>query len=336
MKAVNPKTGKPITILRTESTITKNARTLLWYRAGLSGSLDKWQRWSIIITEDDPLTIRPDLVFLYNEPTTELIQKWKVWIETATNESFIIATPKWLEALRLNAATNPSILATVEIYQRYPFLPDLKETDTKSQWLLCIAQLMRFHKLITPLYLNNSSNIFRGTIKVIDQSESSDILVPSVWLIQQYFVPVKANRAAEINQALEKNIDCKSIDKIVLLNEKIYNDLPSSNKIEQINIGRRLTYYDVLTYIKTSVPKDTIVIFSNSDIYLDNSLKQLYSVDLEKKFLALLRYDVGDSPKTDPILFGPRADSQDTWILWSSSLDFEITQADFGFNFGET
>lgn len=334
MKAVNPKTGKPITILRTEATLTKNNRTLLWYRTGLTGSLDKWQRWSVIVTEDDPIDFKPDIVFLYNQPTQELITKWSNWLQTATNESFIIATPKWLEALRLNAATNPSVLATTEIYQRYPFLPNLKDTDTKSQWLLCIAQLMRFHQFVTPLYLNNTSNVFRGILKVIDEHSTSESLVPSVWLIQQYFTPSRAARQREITQTLEKNIACSTVDKIVLLNEKIYPDLPQSPKLEQVNIGKRLTYYDVLTYIKTSVPKDTIVVFANSDIYIDKTIRQLYSVNLDKKFLALLRYDVSDSPNEEPTLFGPRADSQDTWVVWSSSLDFEITQSDFGFSFG--
>lgn len=336
MRAINPKTGKPITILKTEATITKNNRTLLWYRQGLTGTLEKWRRWSTLVTEDDPLDFQPDIVFLHTPPTPELTAKWKSWLLTATNASFIIATPKWLEALRLNAAVIPSLLATTEIYQRYPFLPDLKDTDPKSQWLLTIAQLMRFHQLVTPLPLtdNAESKIFTGKITLIDHAASSDSLVPSVWLIQQYFVPSKAKREREIRLALEKNLACPTVDKIVLLNEKIYLDLPASSKLEQVNIGKRLTYYDMLSYIKVSVPKDTIVVFSNSDIYVDDSLRQLYSIDLNKKFLALLRYDVQENPAEEPVLFGPRADSQDTWILWSSSLDFEITPNDFGFNFG--
>jgi len=337
MKAVNPKTGKPITIMRTETHITKTNRTLLWYRDGLKGAKSTWCRWATLVTEDDPLDFKPDIVFLYNEPTLETKTKWQKWLETATNETFIIATPKWLEALRLNLAVESSILATTEIYQRYPFLQDLKDTEPKTSWILNIAQLMRFNVFVTPLPIitdQQSTPIFRGQIRVIEPDTFSETCVPQIWLIQQYFVAPKAQRAREITQTLEKNIACKSIDKIVLLNEKIYNDLPKSDKLSQVNINKRLTYLDVLQYIKDNVPKDTIVVFSNSDIYMDDSLRLLYSLDLNKKLLALLRYDVPESGHNDAKLFGPRADSQDTWILWSSSLDFDLTNNDFGFNFG--
>jgi hypothetical protein len=334
MKAINPKTGKPISIMRTETHITKTNRTLLWYREGLVGDVSKWQRWSTLVTESDPLDFKPDIIFLYEEPTEELKEKWSTWLKTATNESFIIATPKWLEALKLNLAVEASILATNEIYQRYPFLPNLSNDAPKTTWLLCIAQLMRFHVFVSPLQITDTEPaIFRGSIKIIESTANASNIVPEIWLIQQYFVAQKPQRAREINKVLDKNISCKSIDKIVLLNEKIYNDLPKSDKLIQENIGKRLTYLDVLYYIKNSIPKDTIVIFSNSDIYMDNTLNQIYSIDLQKKFLALLRYDVSDLTE-EATLFGPRADSQDTWIVWSSSIDFELTEEDFGFNFG--
>lgn len=331
MKAVNPKTGKPITIMRTEANLTKTNRTLLWFRDGLTGSNDRWQRWSTIITEDDPIVFEPDIIFLYGIPTSELKEKWTKWFCNSP-KSFIIASPQWLVALKLNVSTNSSILATTEIYQRYPFLTELKDTDSKDKWLLCIAQMMRFHKFVVPVEIKNEQNIFNGTIKVIDHYSIAENVVPAIWLIQQYYQPTKSQRAKEINRTLEKNIECTSIDKIILLNEKLYDDIPTSSKIEQVNINHRLTYYDVLNYIKTHIPKDTIVIFANSDIYMDSTLNQLYNIDLHMKFLALLRYDV--QVDAEPVIFGPRADSQDTWIVWSSSIDFEITEADFGFNFG--
>lgn len=324
MKAINPKTGKPITIMRSAATITKTNRTALWTAAATvpaTGPGAKQNPWSVIITEDDP--IQPaDIVFLYNKPTEELKQKWSEWLATRQDGVLIIATPTWLEALRLNVAINPSLLATTELYQRYPYLPDLKESDSKETWILSICQLMRFNRLITNKSIDNKAQIFKGLL--LQQQQQA----PQVWLIQQYYQEANAERAKELEYVLEKNINNPYIDKIVLLNEKIYDQL-SSPKIHQVNIGHRLTYYDVLTYIKSDVPKDTIVIFSNSDIYLDDTLRHLYSLDLDKKFLALLRYEMPDD-----VLFGPRADSQDTWILWSSSVDFDITKEDFGFNFG--
>lgn len=312
--------------MRSSATITKTNRTVIWQTT----SQEQQQRWSVIITEDDP--VQPaDIVFLYGKITEELKQKWTAWLKTKQGDPLLIATPSWIEALRLNVATNPSMLATTELYQRYPYLPDLKETDSKEAWILSICQLMRFNRLVTNKPIDNSAQIFKGLLLLQQQQQEQEQQQPQIWLIQQYYQASALQRAKEIDLVLENNINNPYIDKIILLNEKIYDQttLLSSPKIQQVDIGHRLTYYDVLTYIKNEVPKDTIVVFANSDIYLDNTLRQLYALDLNKKFLALLRYEMPDNT-----LFGPRADSQDTWILWSSSVDFDITQEDFGFNFG--
>lgn len=113
MKAINPKTGKPISIMRSSATITKTNRTVIWQTT----SQEQQQRWSVIITEDDP--VQPaDIVFLYGKITEELKQKWTAWLKTKQGDPLLIATPSWIEALRLNVATNPSMLATTELYQR--------------------------------------------------------------------------------------------------------------------------------------------------------------------------------------------------------------------------
>jgi hypothetical protein len=62
-----------------------------------------------------------------------------------------------------------------------------------------------------------------------------------------------------------------------------------------------------------------MVAFANADIYLDDSWRLLWSTDLETpKFLALLRWDVDTEGKAT--LFGPRADSQDTWVVSSNAV----------------
>jgi hypothetical protein len=108
--------------------------------------------------------------------------------------------------------------------------------------------------------------------------------------------------------------------------------LPDNSKLEQIVIGKRLTYYDVLKYIKTNILTETYIVFSNNDIYLDNTVCALYSIDMNKRFLALLRND--DKGNGESKLFGPRPDSQDTWVISSSSLDFDPTEEEFGFHVG--
>jgi hypothetical protein len=278
----------------------------------------------------------PDIVFIYGKHTETLEAQWTEWLTVATNKTLMIATPTWMEKLRLNAAIHEFVLATTEMYQRYPFLPDLTEKNSEIEWILSISQLMRFHKIVAAnpgLEDYTEGSVYKGKIQVIDTNAAAETTVPPIWLIQQYFVPPKAARAREIRQTLEKNVACPLIDKIVLLNEKSY-DLPESPKIQQVTNQKRLTYKDILVYVKNHVPKDTIVVFSNSDIYMDSTLRALYAVDLNKKFLALLRYETAEDPKVEPKLFGPRPDSQDTWILWSTSIDFEPSDEDFGFNFG--
>jgi hypothetical protein len=334
MKAINPKTGKPIHIMRTEAQLTKTNRTLLWHNQSLQGSMQRWQRWSLLVTDAASLSTcpNPDLVLLYDTPTDTDVPVWKSWFERSTNSTLCLLTPEWLVALKMNATDQSSLLVTSEIQSRYPYLPNLTLKDTKEAWVLLFAQLMRFHKLVSPTPLvNPATPIFTGEIRNIAKDAAAEKIVPAVYLIQQYYEPSRAQRAREIKEALQKNIECDLIDKIILLNESKCV-IPICEKVRQTVIGHRLTYLDVLTYVKSQVPSDTIVVISNSDIYMDSTLRLLYSIDLERKFLALLRYDVPESG--EPKLFGPRPDSQDTWIFWSSSIDFPISQEDFNFSFG--
>lgn len=331
MKAVHPKTGKPISIIRTETQITKTNRTLLWHTPTLSES-PRWQRWSVLVTDPDSLKTQknPEIAFIYNIENNEEKAKWSTWLQNFSNETLLIGTTQALKELNLRPENYDSVLSTEDFASRYPFLPSLKDTDSITDWVSNIATLMRFHRIVSPFEMPKSE--FNGTILNIAPNATAEATVPPVYLIQQYFESTTVKRQQEIDQVLNENIKCEYIDKIVLLNEKQYTKLPKTSKLEQVIIGKRLTYLDVIRYIKNSVPRDVIVVFSNSDIYLDETICGLYSIDLEKKFLSLLRYDI--TPDKPPTLFGPRPDSQDTWILWSSSIDFEPTEEDFGFTFG--
>jgi len=331
MRAVHPKTGKPIQIIRTEAQITKTNRHLLWFSKGLSGP--RFQRWSILVSDHDAISsyTEPDIVLINGEPTEEAIQAWSAWLKTTTKttETLLIVAPQWMKHLRLTANTS-SLLVTTELYQRYPFLPDLATDAPQEEWVAAIATLMRFQVLVTTTPLSTTTT-FKGRNLVIPPN-STDEVVPPIYLIQQYFVPEKAARANEIRKALDQNLACPYIDKVVLLNEKRHQLPHGSSKLLEVVIGRRMTYLDVFKYIQSSVPKNALVVFANSDIYLDETLRLLYSLDMDKRFLSLLRYDVDQQGQIK--LFGPRPDSQDTWIVAASSIDFEPTEADFGFSFG--
>jgi hypothetical protein len=82
---------------------------------------------------------------------------------------------------------------------------------------------------------------------------------------------------------------------------------------------------------------ETLCCFANADIAIDDETwGDLWNLNLKNTFLALLRWDVPESGDLrEATLFGPRADSQDTWIvragdvaargpsLWNS-LDFQF------------
>ena len=116
-------------------------------------------------------------------------------------------------------------------------------------------------------------------------------------LVTTYYKPKNKEREEEINRCLIKNYQNKYIEKIYLLNDKIY-DIPITNdykkKFQQIIVSNdekyKLTYYDAIKFINDNLD-DRICILSNSDIYFDNSLQNINNKTIKNNFMALLRYD---------------------------------------------
>jgi hypothetical protein len=80
------------------------------------------------------------------------------------------------------------------------------------------------------------------------------------------------------------------------------------------------------------------MIFLNSDIYFfKNTLNNLKYSDFHKKkhFAALLRYDYNFSNISKSKIFGPRFDSQDTWIFHSQFMIPKFSEKAFDFEFGK-
>jgi hypothetical protein len=81
----------------------------------------------------------------------------------------------------------------------------------------------------------------------------------------------------------------------------------------------RLSYANCIDAIQRVIGAGKLVVFANADIYLDDSWKSIWSVNLKDTFVALLRWEEGLDGK-QPTLFGPRNDSQDTWLIHSDSV----------------
>lgn len=170
----------------------------------------------------------------------------------------------------------------------------------------------------------------------------------NIYLVQQFFIHPNEKRQKEIMFCLKQNVNIKHIRLIYLLNEKIYtqselglNDI-EMKKIKQINIGNRLLYSDVFLYVN-KLKLSGYIVFSNSDIFFDNTLIKCKDIGLiEKKCVcALLRYEYNleygnnlNKSKLYTMSGKLTAVSQDTWIYHTDNkLDDNMISL-LNFNFG--
>jgi hypothetical protein len=162
-----------------------------------------------------------------------------------------------------------------------------------------------------------------------------------IFLITQFFIPKSDIRKNELVQCLKRNIELSVFKKIFLINEKIYTKEEMGltdkemNHINQIifNNGVRMRYMHAFALAKQFKLKGYIVI-ANSDIFFDNTLQnniRKTSLSKEKALYALLRFEFNEKKLRDCKIFGPRNDSQDTWIFHSNFLpsDEQILSCNF-------
>lgn len=186
-------------------------------------------------------------------------------------------------------------------------------------------------------------------MKIIHISKSvpttiSPAINNEIHLFTQFFVHSNNSRNCEIIECLHNNFYNVAISKIYLLNERIYTsqemgfikETDITQKIIQINIHRRLRFQDIFEYTRIKMIKGYIVLV-NSDIFFDDSIKNLRKSKLheEKQMIALLRYEYIPRSQIKPKLFGPRFDSQDTWIFHSNTIIKANQEKVFNFEFGK-
>lgn len=148
-------------------------------------------------------------------------------------------------------------------------------------------------------------------------------------VVYQYFIHPNSLRQKEIEYCLQALLKNQYIDKIYLLNEKQYTETELglshfenkeliNEKIEQKIIGHRLKYKDFFDFVDEI---QGYCILINSDIFLDDSVSNLFVSDLSicKSAFSQLRFEyLGNLDTKNCKIFGPRPDSQDTWIIHSN------------------
>jgi len=174
-------------------------------------------------------------------------------------------------------------------------------------------------------------------MKLVIKSDAlphGNICHDEIHIITQFFLPSDSIRRDEIQTCIRRNAACSDVANIHLLNEKIYDLGIDSRKITQINIGKRLQFSDVFQYIRSS-GINGFCIFLNADIYVTpEMLRNLRhsEMQLNKTCVSLLRYDY---IRGTTRIFGPRFDSQDTWILHTNFMVSPHADSLFSFEFGK-
>ena len=327
MLARNPNTGKDIRILKSDTSIWKNSKTLVWMKGSYGHLLNKWKRWDIIVAgiEMELLAWNPYIVVITEN--TEAVRKWLKSKKTR-DIRFILTSSKVAEAIAaegFSLASLGNVLCLEELDIMYPFIGPQWD-GTLEDAIVCAAIIFRFNKLvgITDGHPRlNKILIDKIQLKLIEKSKAPEPLV----LIQQYYNPKNSVRAKELYKCLKKNVECEYIDSILLFMES--NDLPlppdPKKKIKKFSMKSRISYANCIEAIQKQLGAGFLVAFANMDIYLDFTWRSIWSTDLHDVFVALLRWEEGESGE-DPLqpaahkIFGPRADSQDCWLIHSDSV----------------
>jgi hypothetical protein len=333
MSAIHPVTGKPVRIMESEGCVWRDDKTLVW----LNGSEEpgsKWNRYDVGVSSVDAWRamqtagIDVDVCVLVEPGAADWIRAKSFRSVQMFATSKAIMTEIGPEFFVKERVAN--MICLDNAHELYPMLETPWDT-TEADAQLIMALILQYKR--TGPFTEAASR--RSTLGL---SVSAAIAPPpKLHFITQFYVPPKADRAAEITKTLRKNAECDYIDRIILLNEQRHEIPIRSPKIEQRVIGHRLNFRTVFQHIYENVPRDTIVVIANADIFLDDSWRLIWSVSMRDMFLSLLRWDEPESPAEKPVLFGPRSDSQDTWAILSNSVkdrtwDWDTLDIPFGQN----
>lgn len=159
-------------------------------------------------------------------------------------------------------------------------------------------------------------------------NESFNNTKSKVILITQFYKPKWKQRRNEINDCLNNNLNNKYIDEIHLFVEgdqdfeKIFPNNKNLNKIHKITLKDRLSFKDAFEYSNKNLSNSAIKILSNSDIYFNDTLKEIHNNLLDDKHvLALTRHNFNKKNKKIIKQAAPSS-SQDSWA-WKGKMTLD-------------
>ena len=331
--------------MKSDASIWKTRKTLVWKQASPKtlDELKSWKRWDIVVHGANPALLKwnPDIVIL-----TDDLAKSHAWLKTkqASQVRFILISSALVDAIEtihpFHQLGLGNVLCLEELTSMYPFLGS-PWTGTVEDAIMNAAVVFRYMRIVglAPEAAQPRLDQLQVSVKLHVELESA--APEPLTLIQQYYVPPQVKRAKELYSCLKANLECPFVDTIILCVEpNVKRDsLPPDpyGKLKLTPLKTRITYADCIRIIEKNVPKGHIVAFANADIYLDMTWQSIWSTDLHDVFLALLRWEQGapGAHGEEPKLFGPRPDSQDTWVIHSDSVisrkwDYEALNIPFG------
>ena len=293
MLAHHPLTGKEIRVITSERSLWKERKTLQYSTGQSSEVFDTIHK-----------TGKPTFRLVFDTTSLQLLVGFSKLSKILFVKQSVIES---VGVKQVQASGITNLVCLEEMSQLFPHLGSTWDGSVEDAVTL-VAGLLRY-RYVKGISVTQRAELCRVHTETEEEKELH------LWWVTQYYIPGKAKRRREIDTCLKRNLESKLISKVVLLNEK-KESLPDTDRIEERVIGHRITYKDVLEAAKT-FPDNVIVAFANADICIDDqSWKELWNLNLDRKVLALLRYDVPDSGEvSEAKLFGPRADSQDTWVL---------------------
>lgn len=324
LKTVTPK------LLNLTTSIVRNQRTLIWLQN--QSTTVNWSKWDAVVCGLESYKSwskrNAKIVGIVITDLEDNNNNFKDLFEISKNVSLMLLSQKVLalKSQEFWSENFDNILNLDNVVEQYPFI-EQSWNNTLDDAVTILGILCRYNRII-----DCNSTILRPTSNI---TFAKNIQPPQVWVFTQFFKHKDSNRYQEIKECLKRNCACPYVDKVVLINEKDYSTeykkiLGSTRveqivnrvtKIQQVISGRRLTYADFLNYVHDQVPNGVFVILCNADIYFGDSLLDLWKINMADKMFGLLRWDVDDKCNEETAkLFGPRADSQDSWVFLSDSI----------------
>lgn len=180
-----------------------------------------------------------------------------------------------------------------------------------------------------------SVQLFRPFSKKEDQEALKGFI-----LITVLYNETNSNRITEYLTCLEKNMHHPLIERIHIVYDTSKDILSKKHPILKYlhkkgctvsSVNSRPTYGYCFALANNLYPNRRII-FSNADIFFNETLAALETYDLKNKFLALTRWEVRKDGEIVPFNVSYRLISQDTWIFETPLIPFKNDSIFIGTN----